>query len=77
MSQLPLPLTPSTFDRAVARPEKLWGAPCIAAALGVSVDKIYALAKHPDCPIFKPPGSGYFAFRNDLEEWLRTKPPPE
>ncbi|MGB3831208.1 MAG: helix-turn-helix domain-containing protein [Mesorhizobium sp.] len=54
------------------KPEKLWGAPAIAAALGVSVDTIYTLAKREDCPIYRP-GGRYFAMRSDLEKWMRTK----
>lgn len=76
-------LTPETFDGIVglagphtrareARPDKLWGAPAIARALGVSVDKVKSLAGDPVCPVFKP--NGYFAYRHELEAWLRTKP---
>lgn len=68
-------LTADKFDDTfVAKPEKLWGAPAIAAALGVSVDKVYALASDPRVPIYKPAGAGYFAIRNELASWLRGKP---
>ncbi|MEF2071911.1 hypothetical protein [Consotaella aegiceratis] len=67
-------LSPGTFDRVTAgRPAvKVWGAPAIARILGVSVDTVYQLAKDPKSPVYKP--SGYFAYRNELEAWLRTKP---
>lgn len=65
-------LTPGTFDALVGgKTEKLWGARAIARALGVSVDKVRLLASQPDCPIYRP--HGYFAYRNELENWLRTK----
>ena len=65
----------STVRRAA--PEKVWGAPAIAKMLGVGIDKVYALALHPAAPIYRPEGSGsYFAFRHELEAWLRTKPTP-
>ena len=70
-------LTPERFEAAFvrpAKPEKLWGAPAIAAALGVSVDKVYRLARMPEVPIFKPPGGGYFAVRSEIQAWLRSKP---
>lgn len=71
-------ITPERFDNTVSprmgRPEKLWGAPAIAAALGVSVDKVYSLACNPAVPIYKPEGGGYFAFRHELNHWLRSKP---
>lgn len=66
-------LTPDMFDRITERPpRKVWGAPAIARILGISVDTVYALAKDPDSPVYKP--SGYFAYRHELEAWLRTKP---
>lgn len=52
-------------------PDKLWGAPAISQALGVSVDTVYRPAKENGCPIYQPGGS-YFAFRHELEAWLRT-----
>lgn len=68
-------LTAERFDSIVAaKPEKLWGAPSNAAALGVSVDKVRALATKPGVPIYKPVGAGYFAYRTELDNWLRHKP---
>lgn len=58
----------------VSKAEKLWGAPAIASALGVSVDKVRHLATVPDAPVYRPAGCGYFAFRSELEQWLRSKP---
>lgn len=67
------PLTTETLDSILQPPpRKIWGAPAIARFLGVSVDTVYALAKDPDCPVYKP--SGYFAYRYELEAWLRRKP---
>lgn len=54
-------------------PEKIWGAPPIAAALGVSIDTVYRMAKDGSCPIYQP-GGRYFAFRHELENWLRGQP---
>lgn len=70
------PLTPAAFDTVtgVRKPEKLWGAPAIAKALGLSVDAVYSLARRPDSPIYRPSGR-YFARRSELDAWLRTKPP--
>jgi len=61
---------PERFDAMVAKPEKLWGAPAIAQALGVSVATVYRLAGD-GCPIYRP-GGRYFAYRSELENWLRT-----
>jgi hypothetical protein len=67
-------LTPAAFDQITERaPRKVWGAPAIARILGVSVDTVYALAKDPASPVYRP--SGYFAYKHELEAWLRTKPP--
>lgn len=67
-------LTAPIFDNAVQprQSRKIWGAPQIAQILGVSVDTVYALAKDPASPVYKP--NGYFAYRHELEAWLRTKP---
>lgn len=66
-------LTPEHLDRIlIGRPEKLWGAPAIAQALGVSVATVYRFASHTDCPITRP-GGRYFAYRHELDRWLRTK----
>ena len=67
-------LTPAAFDTAFEKqPRKVWGAPAIARILGVSIDTVYALAKDPASPVYRP--SGYFAYKHELEAWLRTKPP--
>lgn len=67
-------LTPERLDAAlVCRPQKIWGAPAIAQALGVSIDKVRRLAALPCVPIYKPPGAGYYADRRELETWLKTK----
>ena len=56
-------------------PERLHGAPEIAKAIGMSEDSIPKLARTAGVPIYKPPGLGrYFAYRSELERWLRTKP---
>ncbi|ALK09493.1 helix-turn-helix transcriptional regulator [Blastochloris viridis] len=68
-------ITPGAFDQMTARPSKLWGLPAIAKALGCGVDKVRALALHPEVPIYRPAGAGtYFAHRAELEAWLRSKP---
>lgn len=56
-------------------PERpLWGLPTIARVLGLSVDKVRDLAKKPEVPIYRPAGCGsYFAFKTELQSWLRTK----
>lgn len=68
-------IAPEDFDKSVSpkmgRPEKLWGAPAIAAALGVSVATVYRLAKE-GAPIYQPAGR-YFAFRHELDVWLRSR----
>lgn len=67
-------LTQPIFDaivRPAPKPEKLWGAPAIAQALGVSVATVYRFAFETDCPIYRP-GGRYFAYRSELENWLRT-----
>lgn len=67
-------LTPERLDAIlIARPEKLWGAPAIALAMGVSVDTVRKWAKEPDVPIYNPRPRTYFAMRAELEAWLRTK----
>lgn len=55
------------------RVERLWGAPAIAAFLDVSVDRVYDLAKDPNCPIFMA-GKRYTAVRSELWRWTRQKP---
>jgi hypothetical protein len=70
---LTAPLFDATVGQRPARPEKLWGRPAIARALGVSVDTVVSLARNADCPIYMPAGR-YFAYRSELERWLRTKP---
>ena len=71
---LTAPLFDAIFGKPPApKPEKLWGRPAIAQALGVSVDMVVSLARHPGCPIYRPAGK-YFAYRSELERWLRTKP---
>lgn len=69
-------ITADRFDRdfppKLAKTEKLWGAPAIAAALGVSIPTVYRLAGKADCPIYRPDGR-YFALRHELDLWLRTK----
>jgi len=67
-------ITPERFERVsqpLGKPEKLWGAPSIAAALGVSVSTVYRFALETDCPIHRP-GGRYFAYRSELENWLRS-----
>ncbi|MCJ8053879.1 hypothetical protein GB928_018645 [Shinella curvata] len=70
-------LTPDALDamlegKLLSKPEKLWGAPAIAVALGVSEDTVREWAKDPEVPIYRP--KGYFARRSELEIWLRRKP---
>lgn len=69
-------LTPDALDRILVpqRRRPLWGLNAIAHYLGVSRDKAQALAANPSVPITKPEGSGmFFAFGEDLDEWLRGK----
>jgi hypothetical protein len=52
----------------------LWGAKSIAREICVSESVARALAKRPDTPIYKPPGSNRLcAFRDELRRWMRTK----
>lgn len=64
-------ITPERFDATMqmAKPEKIWGAPAIAAALGVSVATVYRFAIEAECPIAKR-GGRYFAIRAELDAWL-------
>jgi hypothetical protein len=57
----------------VGKPEKLWGRPAIAAALGISEDTVTTWAKIAHVPIFEPLPGRYFAKRTELEQLLRTK----
>jgi len=67
-------LTPERLDSLfVGRVEKLWGANAISRALGLSPDTVQRLAQDPSVPIYKPAGR-YFAYRSELERWLRSKP---
>ncbi len=53
----------------------LWGAKSIAREICVSEGVARALAKRPDTPIYRPPGSNRLcASRDELRRWLRTKP---
>jgi predicted DNA-binding transcriptional regulator AlpA len=62
-------------EHEVLGPEKLWGAPAIAQATGLSPDTIYRLADQPGVPIYRPPGTNRLcAFRSELRRWQRTKP---
>lgn len=66
-------MSPELFDAITSgKPEKLWGAPAIAKALGVSVDTVREWARDPEVPIYRP--KGYFALRSELERWVKTKP---
>lgn len=68
------PLDRWRADEVLEGDIKLWGLPHIAKVLGVSVDKARDLAKVPGVPIYLPEGSGrYFAFKSELQAWLRTK----
>lgn len=58
----------------VVKPEKLWGLPTIAEALGVSENTARKWARDASVPIYQPPGSGtHFAFRSELVAWQRKK----
>lgn len=62
-------------DADAIGPERLWGAPSIARAIGCSPDYVRSLAARPGVPIYRPPGTDkFFAFRSELRAWLRTKP---
>lgn len=52
--------------------DKIWTARQIAKYLGCSESLIYELATDPRCPIFRP-SDRYFAFKSELDQWLRTK----
>jgi excisionase family DNA binding protein len=66
-------ITPEAFDEAVkSLPRRIWGATALAEILGVSVDTVRRLADDPTSPIYRPSGR-YFAFRHEIEAWLRTK----
>lgn len=66
------------FD-ALAEPDrKLWGLGQIAEAIGVSVKKARRLAMTEGVPIYRPVGSNtYFAWRSELQAWLRGAWPQE
>ena len=67
-------LDPRSFDAMIRRRDRLWGLNRIARYLGVSVDKARRLARIPECPIYKPDGSGtFFAFGAELEQWLTSR----
>lgn len=68
------PIDKTLFDAAMATgAEKLWGLPEIARVLGVSIDKARRIANRADAPIYKPDGERYFAFRSELNAWLRAR----
>jgi len=58
---------------ATTADQALWGAKRIAAYLGCSEATVYALARHPDSPIYCPSGR-YYGMKHELDKWLRTKP---
>lgn len=67
-------LTPEKFDQAVpGKTSKLWGLPVIARFLGVSEGTVRNWSKLPDVPIYSPLRGTYFAYRSELEAWLRGK----
>ena len=65
----------SEFDKTFTgkKPEKLWGAPAIARALGVSEDTVRAWAKAGIAPIYMPKARTYFALRSELEGWVKGR----
>lgn len=68
------PLDQWRFDSLTTGPERIWGLPAIAKVIGVSESKARRMAKRPTVPIYRPVGAGgYFAFRSELIQWLRTK----
>lgn len=69
-------MTPERFDAVVrpSKPERLWGAPEIAQMLGVSENTVRNWARDPAVPIYAPRRGTYFAYRSELENWLRKKP---
>lgn len=67
------PLDPWRFDDMVKPDRKLWGLQNIARCTGLSISVIRRLATVPDVPIYHPKGSKmYFAFRNEVLEWMRS-----
>lgn len=67
-------INPEDFDTMMEpRPRKLWGAPAIARVLGVSEDTVRKWAREDGVPIYSPRPRTYFARREELEAWLRTK----
>ena len=75
-STSPPPLDRWRFDAVLHGDQhKLWGAPSIAQATGLSESQVYRLVKKPEVPIYRPAGTGtLFAYRAELMAWLRTKP---
>ena len=70
-------IRPEDFDNLMEpRPRKLWGARVIAAYLDVSEDTVRRWARLRDVPIYRPLPGTYFAYRSELEMWLRGKPSP-
>jgi aspartate aminotransferase-like enzyme len=67
------PLDPWRFDAIAAGPEKLWGLPAIASALGISIDKARRIARLEHSPIYRPDGTSYFALRSELMAWAKAK----
>ncbi|WP_081994700.1 AlpA family transcriptional regulator [Paracoccus sp. PAMC 22219] len=80
MSEQPLhdapPIDRWRLDALLETPVKgkLWGLPSIAAFLGVSQDTARRWARHPEVPIYQPPGTrSYCAFQSELRSWQRSK----
>lgn len=62
------------FDAMLSGPEKIWGVKAIAQAIAVSESSVRRWAKEDGVPIYRPAGSNsYFAFRSELQTWLRSK----
>lgn len=69
-------ISPAEFDAAVrTRPRQriIWTLPAIGAAIGVGPDFVRdTLAKQPGSPVGEI-GGRYYAFEDDLIEFLRAK----
>ncbi len=62
---------PASLSNASA--DRLEGAEAIASYLGWKVRRVTYMREHAtDCPIRKRPGLGLYAFRSELDAWLRA-----
>jgi hypothetical protein len=60
------------IEAVAIRDDRLDGAEAIASYLGWTARRVtYMREKNTSCPIRKLPGLGLYAFKSELEAWLR------